>query len=214
MSIKDYQEEFLACLLGAEFYRAQEIIDCAAKEFSAEDVLLEVVIPAINKLGDRWAKKDIALTQLYVASRIAEEAINKLTPRLRARPPVKGRAVIGTIYGDHHAFGKDVVIKFLRAARVEVVDLGLSVEPETFVDRAIKEKADIIFVSALMLHTAMRISEISELLKEKKQRIKLVVGGAPFNFDKNLYRKLGAHETVRNAADAVNVVRKLMEGRG
>lgn len=214
MNAESYREDFLNSLLGAEYYGAKKILRSALKELSAEDVLLKVVTPALNLLGEKWAEKEIALTQLYVASRITEDAISKLLPLIREYPPLKYKAVIGTISGDYHALGKDVVIRFLRAAGVEVKDLGVSVEPEVFVEKAVEEKADLIFVSALMLHTALRIADIAKILREKKLSVKLVVGGAPFNFDKNLHKKLGAHAMVRNALDGINIVKKLMEGNG
>ncbi len=101
----------------------------------------------------------------------------------------------------------------LQASCFETHHLGLSVSAEEFVEAAARLKASVICISTLLLHTAENVYEVRELLHERQleDQVKLVVGGAPFNFDDQLYREVGADATARNAADAVPTVRSLVE---
>jgi methanogenic corrinoid protein MtbC1 len=112
-------------------------------------------------------------------------------------PEIIGRVVIGTAAGDLHSLGKRIVMGCLKALMVEVDDLGVNVPAEKFVDAAVAGNAQVIAVSAMMVHTATGENgarKVRALLKEKglESQIKIVVGGAPYRFDNELYKTVGA----------------------
>jgi methanogenic corrinoid protein MtbC1 len=115
-----------------------------------------------------------------------------------SRPPeIIGRVVIGTAAGDLHSLGKRIVMGCLKALMVEVVDLGVNVPAEKFVDAAVQHGAQVIAVSAMMVHTATGENgcrKVRQLLDERglSGSIKIVVGGAPYRFDNELYKIVGA----------------------
>ena len=92
--------------------------------------------------------------------------------------------------------------RFLKASGVGVVDLGIEVTPEVFVQAAIKEQADAILISALMFNTSIRAKRVRELMDAAGLRIPLMVGGAPYNFDAGLWRRMGADATRKNVLEA------------
>ncbi len=121
--------------------------------------------------------------------------------------------VIGTAKGDFHGLGKRIVAAFLKAAGFVVVDLGLSVPAEAFVGAALEEGARLIAVSALMADTALGLREVrQEMERRKAEDVRLLVGGAPFRFNSDLYRLMGADATAPNAYEAARVARTLFEG--
>ena len=126
-------------------------------------------------------------------------------------PQAEHALVIGTVAGDYHGLGRKIVAIFLRVAGFQVYDLGMSVSSAVMVDEALKVGAGVICASGLLLHTVEKVSEVRTILQARglEDRIKLVVGGAPFNFDPQLYRSLGADAYAVNAVDAVRVVRQM-----
>ncbi|MGB8644314.1 MAG: cobalamin-dependent protein [Anaerolineae bacterium] len=214
--LTSYRRQFFDSLFNQDLAGGASLVESAiASGAPPERILLEVVSPAMDEIGKMQANQEITLSEIYVISKIAERAINRLLELMPASPLSIGTVAIGTVAGDYHGLGSKIVSSFLRAAGLSVHDLGLSVSGQDFVDGALAIGASVICASALLLHTAEHIREIRSILHERglEDRIKLVVGGAPFNFDCELYRTLGADATAVNASAAAAVVRHIMEGR-
>jgi len=126
---------------------------------------------------------------------------------LQDEVPSSGKVVLGTVQGDLHDIGKNLVGIMLRGAGFEIVDLGKDVPPEVFVDTAEREEADIIGMSTLLTTTAPAMTRVIEILKERglEGRIKTIVGGAPVSQD--LADEIGADAYGYDAANAVETVR-------
>jgi 5-methyltetrahydrofolate--homocysteine methyltransferase len=119
------------------------------------------------------------------------------------------RIIIGTAEGDIHDIGKNLVGMMLEGAGFEVVDLGVGVKPEQFVEKAVEEKADIIGVSALLTTTMMSMAEVVKLKNEKAlSSVKVIIGGAPLSQD--FCQEIGADAYGVDAMDAVVKVKELM----
>jgi methanogenic corrinoid protein MtbC1 len=165
---------------------------------SAEEIVFEVVIPAIERMVKSISEDfDTNLAQHYVAAQIAAEVTSEMVTRFARPPRSEGRVVIGTAYGDLHTLGKRIVTGCLKSLMIDVKDLGVNVTPERFVDEAVAWQAQVIGVSAMMLHTARGDNGalgVRRLLDEQHlaDRIKLIVGGAPYRFQPDLYRLVGA----------------------
>jgi trimethylamine corrinoid protein len=159
------------------------------------------VVPfALNVLGEKWSNGEVALMQVYAASKIAEQEITRLSEGLRNSAKIKHKVVIGSL--DSHGLGKNIVARFLKANGVKVVDLGIEVTPEVFVETAIKEQVEAILISALMFNTSIKSKRVRELMDSADLRIPLMVGGAPYNFDAGLWRRMGADATSKNVLEA------------
>ena len=212
MDLSHESEEYYQYLIAANRNAADKLVDkLCRRRVSPMDIMIEVISPAMDKLGELQSCQQISLAQIFMAARIVDDAMGKLQPLMPERPAHLGKIILGNAFGDHHGLGRKMLASFLRFYGFDVVDLGLSVANEKFVEHAIKEKARLIFVSALLLHTAENIHELRNLLIERKlNNIKIVGGGAPFNFDREFYKSMGCDATAVNAMEAVKVAKRLL----
>ncbi len=193
--IKDYNDAVFETDKDAAFEVVNEAL---ANGLSAEDVVFKVVIPAVEEMmADITRDPDANLAQHFMTAQIAAEVTEKMLLKFAHPPEIIGRVVIGTAAGDLHSLGKRIVMGCLKALMVEVDDLGVNVPAEKFVDAAVAGNAQVIAVSAMMVHTATGENgarKVRELLKEQglEGKIKIVVGGAPYRFDNELYKTVGA----------------------
>lgn len=194
---------------------AFEVVNAALAEgMTPEDIVFKVVIPAVEEMMSNITKDpDANLAQHFMTAQIAAEVTEKMLLKFENPPKIIGRVVIGTAHGDLHSLGKRIVMGCLKALMVKVTDLGVNVTAERFVDAAVAENAQIIAVSAMMVHTATGengASKVRKLLHERglEDRIRLVVGGAPYRFDNELYKTVGADGW---AADGVSAGRVIVD---
>lgn len=175
-------------------------------------LMREVVGAAVDEVGQGWRESEISLSQLYAVGLMVEDALETLSAPFEISKTTIGKVVIGTARGEYHGLGKRIVVAFLHAGRFDVLDLGLSVAPETFVDTALSEGAQIIAVSALMVDTALGIRQVhQEMVRRGARGIKLLVGGAPFRYNEKLFRLVGADATAPNAFEAVQMAKALVQ---
>lgn len=168
------------------------------------------LIPAVTKVGNLFEEKKYFLPQLIAGATAMDIAINYLTPYLKIGENVssKGTVVVATVEGDIHDIGKNLVVLMLKNYGYKVVDLGKDVKKEVIIEAAIKEKADIIGLSALMTTTMMRMKDICEEIREKKLPFKVIVGGAVVS--QSFADEIGADGYSEDANEAVKVVDKLL----
>jgi len=185
-----------------------------ASGMSAEDIVFKVVIPAVEEMMSNITKDpDANLAQHFMTAQIAAEVTEKMLLKFEHPPEIIGRVVIGTAHGDLHSLGKRIVMGCLKALMVDVTDLGVNVTAEKFVDEALARDAQVIAVSAMMVHTATGeggARKVRQILKERglEKRFRLVVGGAPYRFDNELYKTVGADGW---APDGVNAGRVIVD---
>lgn len=206
--VNNFSRQLECFLLAMDRFKAREILDLAAHEMSPLDLLDLVICKALESIGEKWEKGEAALSQVYMSGRICEEFVDTLIPqgeRLREDHPPMAIAVLN----DHHVLGKRVVYSVLRANNFNIKDYGV-----VTVDEAIKKvRADgirVLLVSTLMLHSALEIQELVGGLKSATLDVKVIVGGAPFNFDSRLWQEVGADAMGRNAAEAIDIVRTFL----
>jgi len=152
------------------------------KGISPEELITSGLQAAMVIVGEKYSTGEFFVPDMLLASRTVTRALNVLKPRLSASGiPTIGRAVIGTIFGDIHDIGKNLVTIFLRGAGFEVFDLGVSVSTDSFV-RAVKEhNPDILGISALITTTMLGMRDVIEALEVAglRSKVKVIVGGAP-----------------------------------
>lgn len=209
--IKAYNEAVFETDKEAAFEVVKQAL---AEGLSAEDVVFKVVIPAVEEMMSNITRDpDANLAQHFMTAQIAAEVTEQMLAKFQSPPEIIGRVVIGTAFGDLHSLGKRIVMGCLKAMMVEVEDLGVSVPPGRFVEEALKYEAQVIAISAMMVHTATGESgcrRVREILRERglEDRIRLVVGGAPYRFDAELYKTVGADAW---AADGISASRVIVD---
>ena len=195
----------------------QIIDDALAQGFSPEEIVFELIVPAVdNMMKSVGEKMEVNLAQHFFASQIASELTEKLVAKFISVPEKKGNVIIGTPIGDFHGLGKRIVSGCLYAHMFNVIDLGLNVSAEEFVNQAILHKSNIIAISSMMYHTATGENgclKVRKLLKEAKleHKIKIIVGGAPYRFDKKLYEIVQADTWAENGNLAGIVITELLK---
>ncbi len=202
-----------AAVLDTDRARALQVVaDALAQGVTPEDVVFKVVIPALDLMTKALDEGfDANLAQHFMTSQIAADVTDKMLALFTAPPETIGSVVIGTAAGDLHTLGKRIVISCLKAQMVDVADLGVNVPAEKFVDAAVARNAQVIGVSAMMVHTARGENgaiKVRRLLKERglEERIKLVVGGAPYRYDRELYKVVQADAWAENGVTAAKVI--------
>jgi len=204
---------FDEALLDTDRTRAREVVDAAIKQgASPEDIVFKVVIPAINRMIKAMSEDlDANLAQNFMTSQIAVEITDAMIEHFKMPPEKIGRVIIGTSSGDLHTLGKRIVIGCLKSQMVDVIDLGTDVKAEKFVQEALVKKAQVIAISSMMMHCAKSqdgCSKVRQLLKEKglEGKIKVIVGGAPYRYDPNLYKVVGADACADDGITAGKVI--------
>jgi len=178
--------------------------------------LIDGLTTAMRQVGDRFERMEIFLPEMLLAAR-AMQAVMKLVEPEMARQAIKreakGTVVIGTVAGDLHEIGKDIVITMLRAQGFVVHDLGADVNALDFIRKAEEVGADVIGASALMTTTMPAQREIVELLKAKglREKYHVILGGAPVT--RQWVEQAGADSWGENAAQAVSLLEKVVERR-
>ncbi len=202
------QDPFFEALLAADRVAAERIRDRVSGEISPMEFADHVIVPVLEKIGYLWDEGDVALAQVYMSGRICEKLLDsKLdagTTNKKQHFPI-GIAVLA----DQHVLGKRIVHSVIRSAGYSAIDFGAGLSASTLAEKVVAENIKVLFVSTLMLPSALRIKELSSLLKN--QDVKIVVGGAPFLFDNDLWSEVGADAMGRNAVDAIKLLQKYEE---
>jgi len=184
------------------------------QKIDLNEVIEKGYVPGIQKVGDLWESGEYFLPELITSAEAMKAAMAVLQPEMeKAQIAItsKGKVVIGTIEGDIHDIGKNLVSSMLSANGFDVIDLGADVKLEQFIEKAESENADFICLSALLTTTMLGQKKVVELLKEKNlsDRFIVLVGGAPVN--QKWADDIGADGYAENAMTAVRVAKKLME---
>lgn len=178
----------------------------------AQVILNEGLLDGMMVIGGKFKRNEIFVPEVLVAARALNAGLGVLEPKLveAGNKPI-GKVVIGTVKGDLHDIGKNLVAMMIKGAGLEVVDLGVDVSPETFIARAEEENADIICMSALLTTTMVNMGSLVEELNNRNLREKytVMVGGAPVN--ESFAERIGADYYTPDAATAAEVARSVVE---
>ena len=206
----DLQQLYDAVLTG-QAPQAKSITEEAnAEGTDPQDLVNNYMIPAMDEVGRRFENNEYFVPELLIAARAMKEALNIIKPLLAdsgAEPA--GTVAIGTVAGDLHDIGKNLVAALLEGGGFEVIDLGVDVAPEKFIE-AVKEKnANIVALSALLTTTMPSMKTTIEKMKEAgiREQTKVMIGGAPIT--QQYADEIGADGFSDNASAAVTKAREL-----
>jgi 5-methyltetrahydrofolate--homocysteine methyltransferase len=169
----------------------------------------EYMMPAMDEVGRRFECNEYFVPELLLAARAMKTALELLRPLLAAKgnEPV-GRVAIGTVKGDLHDIGKNLVGAMLEGGGYEVIDLGVNVTPEQFIAAIKEKKANIVAMSALLTTTMPSMKTTIDAMKEAgvREQVKIIVGGAPIT--EKFAQEIGADGFSESAAGAVSAAHK------
>jgi 5-methyltetrahydrofolate--homocysteine methyltransferase len=207
----DLKELYDAILTGNA--RKAEAVTKAALEANTDpsELLGKYMIPAMDEVGKRFECNEYFVPELLIAARAMKTALQLLTPKLAAAgAKAVGRVVIGTVQGDLHDIGKNLVASMLEGGGFEVVDLGVDVPPQKFVEAAKEQEGTIVGLSALLTTTMTQMKAVIEGLKAAgvRNQVRVIIGGAPIT--QQYADEIGADGYSDNASGAVGMARKLV----
>ena len=177
----------------------------------AGEVLQGGLLAGMSVVGERFRLREVFLPDVLLSAKAMYAGLALLRPLLASEGvPSRGKVVLGTVKGDLHDIGKNLVGIMLKGAGFEVIDLGHDVAPEAFVDAAVREDASVIGMSALLTTTMVRMRDVVALVRERglAGKVRTIVGGAPVSAD--FAREIGADDYACDAADAVGRVKALL----
>jgi corrinoid protein of di/trimethylamine methyltransferase len=181
----------------------------------AEEILQRGMLTAMEVISERFKGGEVFIPEVLLSARAMNEAVLILEPHLsKAQMRAKGKVLIGTVKGDLHDIGKNLVVIMLRGVGFEVKDLGIDVPPPAFVKMAEEFKPDILGLSALLTTTMPQMKTVIDGLKQKglRNKVKVIVGGAPLN--EKFAKDIGADGYAPDGAEAVGLVKRLLRGGG
>lgn len=191
----------------------EHVGELLAQGVSARDILDKGLIAEIDVVGRRMASGEAFIPEVLLAARAMSTAVSVLEPHLAAGGNAqRGRVLIGTVKGDMHDIGKNLVVTMLRGVGFEVIDLGVNVARDTFCDAVAEHRPDVIGLSALLTTTMMEMPAIIRELEARglREGCRVFVGGAPVS-DK-FARQIGADGFAADAVQAVNEAKRLLTG--
>jgi trimethylamine corrinoid protein len=200
--ISDLEE----ALLAVDRVRAGRIIEATCAASSPVSCIETLIVPVLEEIGEKWEQGQVALSQVYMSGRISEEIVATMLPPGSPERITQPKIAIAVLE-DHHTLGKRILLAVLRAGGYEVTDYGAGVTVDSLVERVIQDRIEILLISTLMLPAALRAKEAISRIKEAMPEARVIVGGAPFRFDADLWRETGADAVGRSASDTLALVR-------
>jgi 5-methyltetrahydrofolate--homocysteine methyltransferase len=190
--------------------RALEITRAAISEGVPPGIILnDGLIAGMNVIGERFKNNEVYIPEVLIAARAMKSALEVLAPRLvEAGVEPVGKAVMGTVQGDLHDIGKNLVAMMLKGAGFDVVDLGVDVSAQKFVEKAKETKAKLVGMSALITTTMPSMEKTVKALKEAGLAVKTMIGGAPVT--QAYADRIGADGYAPDAASAVDLAKSLI----
>ncbi|WP_094228104.1 cobalamin B12-binding domain-containing protein [Methanolobus psychrotolerans] len=196
--------EFKELLLSLNRVAAKNLITSKFTGDNAFELINEIIAPALESIGDMWSLGQIALSQEYMASKICEEIVEMILPA--ESPYRKNMPAIGiTTLGDEHMLGKRIVTSYLKANGFNVYDYG-DMGPDKIGMKVKDDGIEVLMASTLMLNLAFEVKKLRLIFDREGIKTKIIVGGAPFLFDRDLWKEVGADAMAVDAMESVNKI--------
>ena len=189
--------------------QAVEITKAAIGEaMAAKDILEQGLIAGMDVIGGRFKRNEVYIPEVLIAARAMKTSMEILEPELvKAGVEPIGKFLIGTVQGDLHDIGKNLVAMMMKGAGFEVIDLGVDISPEKFVEQAKATGVSLIGMSALLTTTMPAMEKTIQALRDAGVDAKIMIGGAPVT--QGYADKIGADGYSADAASAVDLAKKL-----
>ena len=167
-------------------------------------ILNEIMVPAMKEVGERYSRSEIFLPEMLISAKAMRYGLKILEPLLLKQGyKSKGKLAIGTVAGDLHDIGKNIIVIMLKGAGYEITDLGVDCSLEKY-EAAIKDGAQVILCSALLTTTMPRMKEVVDCCSKNYPDVKVVLGGAPVS--EKFTKDINADAYGENASSAVEII--------
>jgi 5-methyltetrahydrofolate--homocysteine methyltransferase len=189
----------------------EEVAQAIEMKVPTTEILDDGLIAGMNVVGEKFRNDEMYIPEVLLSARAMAAAVKLLKPLLIAEEvPSRGKVVLGSIQGDLHDIGKNLVGIMLEGAGFTVFDLGIDVPAEKFIETAVEEDASVIGVSSLLTTTMPKMKSVVDLVEERglSGQLKVLVGGAPLT--EEFAQSIGANGYAYDAANAVEKVRELV----
>lgn len=213
MAEKEALERVVECIVGLKFDEireaCQQALDVGIPAFK---IVGKGMADGMRIVGEKYEANEFFLSELIVAGEVMKEGMKVVEPHLKAGDVKKiGKIAIGTVYGDLHDIGKNVVAVMLGAAGFDVVDLGVDVPTERFVETVRQEKPEIVGMSALITVTMPEMEKVMTALERAgvRDKVKVIIGGAPVTTQ--FAEKIGADAAAKDAVDGVKICKSWVQ---
>lgn len=214
--MSENKEVLLSKLSNCVLEMEDELVVEVAKQYieagySPIDGILEGLVDGMQEAAKLFEEEEYFIPELLVCSEAMYNGLNILKPHLdKSNFGKNKKIVLGVVEGDTHDIGKNLVKIMLEAAGYEVIDMGRDVSCESFVDKVLETKADLLAMSTLMSSTMSSMQRVIQILEEKniRESIKVIIGGAPISL--SFSKKIGADGYSSNAVEAVKLVDELL----
>lgn len=201
--------EIRTAVLAGDEEQVKTLVEAAlAGAIPVRQILEEAMMPAMEEIGGRFARGEAFIPELVVAAYAMEEGMAVLKSRLGGEVKGRGKVILGTVEGDIHSIGKNLVRMCLEGAGYEVVDLGEGVKTERFVEAYTTMKPEILGLSALLSSTMLFMEKTIAAVRAVDPRARIIVGGAPVT--QAFADRIGASGYAPNAFTAVQCVQALL----
>jgi 5-methyltetrahydrofolate--homocysteine methyltransferase len=206
MERKDILEKFKNAIVDLDLDEALDSTKEALNNGVAPYEIMDAMRSASNLVGQKFESCEYFISELIIAGTIMKSASDLLKPHISGdKPRYRGKVIIGSAPGDMHDIGKNLVVVSLMGAGFEVVDLGIDVPADKFVQAVKDETPNIMGISALTSTTMMRIGEVIEALKSSsiRDKIKVILGGAPLT--EEFAKKVGADACAKDVINGIKI---------
>ena len=203
--------EFEGILLSLNRKKLKEFISNLENQYSSKTIISELIIPALEHIGVLWESGDVALSQVYMSGKLCKEVINEISPK---GEPVedKGLKIGIAVLEDYHTLAMHIINSFLRTSGIKPIVYEVGIKVNSLIDKVKEDKIDVLLISTLMLRAALKIKKLTTKLRESGEKCKIIVGGAPFLFNDELWKEVGADFFGKNAFEAIKLINNIVEG--
>ncbi len=215
MTDQEMREQLLKRLADGVWKFEEEEVVSAANEvlergLDAYDAIMNGLAKGMEEAGRLWDEEEYFVPELLLCADALYAGLDILKPhvKLEDRSKSKGVVVIGTVQGDVHDIGKNLVKMMFEVAGFDVHDLGKDVELEKFVQEQLKTNAELVCLSAMMTTSMLGMERVIKMIREKNPNVKIMIGGAPVT--KEVVSKFGADATAENASNALREALKMV----
>jgi len=209
MNLNNSSSEYEAALLSINQLESKRILDTFHNKQGMK-VVEEVIGAALESIGEKWESGEASLAQVYMAGLITEKLIEEYLPIKSDHRKDEPKMAI-CVLEDQHALGKRMVLSTIRSNGYTIIDFGQGLSVEDIVKKVIDEKIEVLLISTLMFASALKVKNITEKLNKLNYKIKIIVGGAPFRLNSNLWTEVGADADGKGASDIVNIIKKVVQ---
>ena len=208
--MKGQVDAFEKALLQMDRLQATAIFEGCFSDALGVAVLEHLTIAALERIGTGWETGRLSLAQVYMSGIICEELMDTFVATQSGERKQRPRMAIAVLQ-DHHALGKRIVSSVLRASGYDVLDFGCGLSVEQIVEKTVQQPIDVLLISTLMLPSALQVKDVVAALRQRENSTKVIVGGAPFRMDNDLWRRVDADAHGRTATDVIPIIEALLE---